>query len=51
MIIETVVLDRISIFEFAVRQGANINVRDRNGMTPLLKAAALGRLYFVKRLI
>ena len=31
--------------------GANPMVRDQNGYTPLLKAAALGRLEMVKKLV
>lgn len=51
MIHEAVVLDRREIFNFLVRQGADLNLRDRNGMTPLLKAAALGREYMVIELL
>ncbi|CAG9332966.1 unnamed protein product [Blepharisma stoltei] len=51
MLHEAVVLDRRSIFDFLLRQGADPNVRDRNGMTPLLKAAALGREHMVIELL
>lgn len=48
---DTVMLNREEIFEFLLAQGANLNMRDQNGYTPLLKAASLGRLQFCKRLI
>lgn len=51
MLHEAVVMDRREIFEFLVRQGAELNSRDRNGMTPLLKAAALGREFLVVALV
>jgi len=51
MLHEAVVMDRRDIASFLLRQGANPNIRDRNGMTPLLKAAALGREYMIIELI
>lgn len=51
MLHESVVMDRQEIFDFLMRQGADINCRDRNGYTPLLKAAALGRVHMLKRLL
>ena len=51
MLHEAVVMDRRDIAAFLLRQGANPNIRDRNGMTPLLKAAALGREFMVGELI
>ena len=51
MLHEAIVLDRKEIVSFLLRQGADPNLRDRNGMTPLLKAAALGRDHAVKELI
>ena len=51
MLHEAVVMDRRAIASFLLRQGANPNLRDRNGMTPLLKAAALGREFMVVELI
>mmetsp|Transcript_9397 Transcript_9397/g.18050 ORF Transcript_9397/g.18050 Transcript_9397/m.18050 type:complete len:183 (-) Transcript_9397:1691-2239(-) len=51
MLHEAVVMDRYDIFTFLLRQGANPNLRDRNGMTPLLKAASLGRTNFVYALL
>jgi ankyrin repeat protein len=51
MLHEAVVLDRREILSFLLRQGADPNIRDRNGMTPLLKAAALGRDYAVIELL
>jgi ankyrin repeat protein len=40
---DAVIMDREEIFEFMIQQGANLMVRDQNGYTALLKAAALGR--------
>lgn len=51
MLHEAVVFDRKEILSFLLRQGADPNLRDRNGMTPLLKAAALGRDYAIKELL
>ena len=51
MLHEAVVMDRRDIAAFLLRQGANPNLRDRNGMTPLLKAAALGREFMIVELI
>jgi ankyrin repeat protein len=51
MLHEAVVMDRFDIFSFLLRQGADPNLRDRNGMTPLLKAAALGRTRIVYSLL
>lgn len=48
---EAVVMDRREIAQFALRQGADPNIRDRNGMTPLIKAAALGREFMVVELL
>lgn len=41
---DAVTLNRPELFKFLVAQGANLNVRDQNGVTPLMKAAAIGRL-------
>ena len=51
MLHEAIVFDRRDIVSFLLRQGADPNVRDRNGMTPLLKAAALGRDYAIIELL
>ncbi|OMJ91660.1 hypothetical protein SteCoe_5686 [Stentor coeruleus] len=51
MLHEAVVMDRRDIAAFLLRQGADPNIRDRNGMTPLLKAAALGREFMVIELL
>lgn len=40
---DAVVMNREDLFDFLLSQGANLMVRDCNGYTPLLKAAALGR--------
>ena len=48
---DAVVMNRVEIFDFLISQGANPMVRDQNGYTPLLKAAALGRTYMVKKLV
>jgi len=48
---EAVVMDRQDVFDFLLRQGAHPNTRDRNGYTPLLKAAALGRVHMLKQLL
>lgn len=44
-------MNRQELFDFLLLQGANPMVRDANGYTPLLKAAALGRVQMVKQLI
>ena len=44
-------LNRQELFDFLIQQGANPMVRDQNGQTPLLKAAAIGRLDFAKALV
>ena len=51
MLHEAVVMDRQEIFDFLMRQGADLNSRDRNGYTPLVKAASLGRIHMLKRLL
>ena len=51
MVHEAVTLDREELFEFLVSQGANLDMRDQNGYTPLLKAASIGRTEFCKKLI
>ena len=48
---DAVIMNRVELFDFLVTQGANPMVRDQNGYTPLLKAAALGRLDMVKKLV
>lgn len=48
---DAVVLNNEVIFDFLIQQGANLMVRDQNGYTPLLKAAALGREKMVKVLV
>ena len=44
MLHEAVILNRQELFQFLLTQGANLNVRDQNGYTPLLKAASIGRV-------
>jgi ankyrin repeat protein len=51
MLHEAVVMDRKEIISFLLNQGANPNIRDRNGMTPMLKAAALGREFAILELV
>ena len=51
MIHDAIILNREELFAFLVSQGANLNVRDANGYTPLLKAASIGRLQMCKHLI
>ena len=41
---DAVTLNRPELFKFLVAQGANLNVRDQNGCTPLMKAASIGRM-------
>ena len=51
MIHEAVVLDRPHLFSFLLQSGANLNPRDQNGYTPLLKAASIGNLEYTKALV
>lgn len=51
MLHDAVIMNREDLFEILLSQGANLMVRDMNGYTPLLKAAALGRTHMVKKLI
>ena len=44
-------MNRVELVDFLISQGANLMVRDINGYTALLKAAALGRTDFAKKLI
>lgn len=44
-------MNREELFDFLVSQGANLMIRDQNGYTPLLKAASLGRVAMVKKLV
>ena len=48
---DAIVMNREELFDFLLGQGANLMVRDANGYTPLLKAAALGRNNMVRKLI
>ena len=48
---DAVIMNRTELFDFLLVQGANPMVRDTNGYTPLLKAAALGRMEMVKALV
>ena len=48
---DAVMLDRQPLFNFLIDEGANLNIRDVNGYTPLLKAASIGRIDMCKRLI
>lgn len=48
---DAVMMDRVELVKFLLLNGANPMVRDANGYTPLLKAAALGREPIVKILI
>ena len=48
---EAVILNRPDLFQFLVKQGANLNLRDQNGYTPLLKAASIGRVEMCKALV
>jgi ankyrin repeat protein len=48
---DAVVMNREELFNFLLYQGANPMVRDINGYTPLLKAAALGKLSMAKKMI
>ena len=51
MLHDAVAFNREELFYFLIQQGANPMVRDANGQTPMLKAAALNRLDMVKTLI
>ena len=51
LIHDAVIMNREELFDFLLSQGANLMVRDANGYTPLLKAAALGRNDMVKKMI
>ena len=51
MLHDAVILNREELFEFLISQGANLNVRDQNGYTPLLKAASIGRVKMCRQLI
>ena len=44
MIHDAVILNRPEIFDFLIQNNANLNLRDMNGYTPLLKAASVGNL-------
>ena len=48
---DAVMLNRPELFDMLLSNGSNPMVRDQNGYTPLLKAAALGRLDMVKKLV
>ena len=48
---DAVIMNREDLFEFLLQQGANPMVRDANGQTPLLKAAALGRIDMARKLV
>jgi len=48
---DAVIMNREEIFDILLKQKANLMVRDANGYTPLLKAAAIGRKAMVKRLL
>ena len=48
---DAVIMNNEELFEFLVKQGANLNVRDVNGYTPMLKAASIGRTEMVKTLL
>lgn len=43
MLHDAIIMNREDLFETLLAHGANLMVRDVNGQTPLLKAAALGR--------
>lgn len=44
---EAIVLDRHELFKLCEVYGADWNKKDKNGVTPLMKAVALNRLFFV----
>ena len=44
-------LQREEIFDFLVKQGANLDIEDLNGQTPLMKAASVGHLKMVQTLV
>ena len=48
---EAVILNRTDLFRFLLANGANLNVRDQNGYTPLLKAASIGRVEMCQSLV
>ena len=48
---DAVTLNRPELFKFLVAQGANLNVKDQNGCTPLMKAASIGRMEMCQVLI
>ena len=48
---ESIVLDRHELFKLCEVYGADFNKKDKNGVTPLMKAVALNRLFFVEKLI
>ena len=51
MLHDSIIMSREQVFYFLLQQGANPMVRDTNGYTPLLKAAALCKSDFVKYLV
>jgi len=48
---DAVIMNREELFDFLISQGANLNLRDSNGYTPMLKAASLGRTEMVRKLV
>jgi len=48
---EAIVLDRRELFKLCEVYGADWDQPDANGVTPLMKAAGLGRVFFFERLL
>ena len=51
MLHDAVAFNRTDLFDFLISSGANLNLRDQNGYTPLLKAASIGRKDMCQKLI
>ena len=48
---EAIILDRHELFKLCEIYGADWNKQDKNGVTPLMKAVALNRSFYIEKLI
>ena len=48
---DAITLNKLELLEFMLSSGANPDMRDQNGYTPLLKAASIGRTNLCQILI